>query len=83
MTTAALFGCTGAVGSQILTTLLVADAFSSVKTISRKLPDAQSPKLQALEAGDVSTWGGRVEIVPTISGVSTTNTIRKMTYPGT
>jgi D-beta-D-heptose 7-phosphate kinase/D-beta-D-heptose 1-phosphate adenosyltransferase len=30
-------------------------------------------------ADDVTTWGGRVEIVPTVIGVSTTNTIRKMT----
>ena len=30
-------------------------------------------------ADDVTTWGGRVEIVPTVSGASTTNTIRKMT----
>jgi D-beta-D-heptose 7-phosphate kinase/D-beta-D-heptose 1-phosphate adenosyltransferase len=29
-------------------------------------------------AEDVSTWGGRVEIVPTVIGQSTTNTIRKM-----
>jgi D-beta-D-heptose 7-phosphate kinase/D-beta-D-heptose 1-phosphate adenosyltransferase len=29
-------------------------------------------------ADDVTTWGGRVEIVPTVDGVSTTNTIRKM-----
>ena len=29
-------------------------------------------------ADDMPTWGGRVEIVPTIDGVSTTNTIRKM-----
>jgi D-beta-D-heptose 7-phosphate kinase/D-beta-D-heptose 1-phosphate adenosyltransferase len=29
-------------------------------------------------ADDMSTWGGRVEIVPTVDGVSTTNTIRKM-----
>jgi D-beta-D-heptose 7-phosphate kinase/D-beta-D-heptose 1-phosphate adenosyltransferase len=29
-------------------------------------------------ADDVATWGGRVEIVPTVTGVSTTNTIRKM-----
>ncbi len=29
-------------------------------------------------ADDVATWGGRVEIVPTVSGASTTNTIRKM-----
>jgi D-beta-D-heptose 7-phosphate kinase / D-beta-D-heptose 1-phosphate adenosyltransferase len=30
-------------------------------------------------AEDVTAWGGRVEIVPTVNGVSTTNTIRKMT----
>ena len=30
-------------------------------------------------ADEVITWGGRVEIVPTVNGVSTTNTIRKMT----
>jgi D-beta-D-heptose 7-phosphate kinase / D-beta-D-heptose 1-phosphate adenosyltransferase len=30
-------------------------------------------------ADDVITWGGRVEIVPTVTGASTTNTIRKMT----
>lgn len=58
MTTAAVFGCTGAVGSQILATLLAKDAFSSVKTVSRRLPSAQSPKLQALEEGDISKWGG-------------------------
>lgn len=60
MTTAAVFGCTGAVGSQILATLLAKDAFSSVKTVSRRLPNAQSPKLQALEEGDTSKWGGMV-----------------------
>jgi D-beta-D-heptose 7-phosphate kinase/D-beta-D-heptose 1-phosphate adenosyltransferase len=29
-------------------------------------------------ADDIATWGGRVEIVPTVTGASTTNTIRKM-----
>jgi D-beta-D-heptose 7-phosphate kinase/D-beta-D-heptose 1-phosphate adenosyltransferase len=33
-------------------------------------------------AEDMTTWGGRVEIVPTVNGASTTNTIRKMTAPG-
>lgn len=58
MATAVVFGCTGAVGSQILSTLLASNAFSSVKTVSRRLPNAQSPKLQALEEGDISKWGG-------------------------
>ncbi|OQE38647.1 hypothetical protein PENCOP_c008G03012 [Penicillium coprophilum] len=60
MTTAAVFGCTGAVGSQILATLLAADAFSTVKTISRRLPNAQSAKLQALEESDTSKWGSMI-----------------------
>jgi D-beta-D-heptose 7-phosphate kinase/D-beta-D-heptose 1-phosphate adenosyltransferase len=30
-------------------------------------------------AEDITTWGGRVEIVPTVNDMSTTNTIRKMT----
>ena len=60
MTTAVVFGCTGAVGSQILATLLATDAFSSVKTVSRRLPNAQSPKLQTLEEGDTSKWGGMI-----------------------
>jgi D-beta-D-heptose 7-phosphate kinase / D-beta-D-heptose 1-phosphate adenosyltransferase len=30
-------------------------------------------------AEEVMTWGGRLEIVPTVEGVSTTSTIRKMT----
>ncbi|RAQ45640.1 protein fmp52 [Aspergillus flavus] len=60
MTTAAVFGCTGAVGGQILATLLASDAFSSVKTVSRRLPNAQSPKLQTLEEGDITKWGGLI-----------------------
>ena len=60
MTTAAVFGSTGAVGSQILATLLATDTFSYVKTISRKLPDVHFPKLQTLEEGDVSKWGGMI-----------------------
>lgn len=64
MTTAAVFGCTGAVGSQILATLLATDAFSSVKTISRRLPKVQSPKLQALEESETTKWA------PSISNLS-------------
>lgn len=60
MTTAAVFGCTGAVGSQILATLLATDAFSSVQTISRRTPNTQSPKLQTLEEGDISKWGDTI-----------------------
>ncbi|EFY89704.1 hypothetical protein J3459_006267 [Metarhizium acridum] len=60
MATAAVFGSTGAVGSQILAALLATDTFSSVKTISRRAPGAQSSKLQALEEADTSKWGGMI-----------------------
>lgn len=60
MTTAAVFGSTGAVGSQILAALLSSDAFSSVQTVSRRRPGAQSSKLQAIEEGDPSKWGGMI-----------------------
>ncbi|PGH14647.1 protein fmp52-2, mitochondrial [Polytolypa hystricis UAMH7299] len=64
MATAAVFGCTGAVGSQILATLLATDTFASIKTISRRLPKAQSPKLSTLEEADVSKWGS---MIPSLS----------------
>lgn len=60
MTTAAVFGSTGAVGSHILSSLLASDAFSSVKTISRRLPKPQSPKLEASEEADTSKWGSMI-----------------------
>ncbi|OAX79571.1 protein fmp52-2, mitochondrial [Emergomyces africanus] len=79
MTTAAVFGSTGAVGSQILATVLSLDAFSAVKTISRRTPNVQSPKLQAIEEGDTSKWAS---LIPTLSprpsvffnGIGTTKT---------
>ncbi|CEJ60172.1 Putative Protein fmp52-2, mitochondrial [Penicillium brasilianum] len=60
MATAAVFGSTGAVGSQILATLLASDAFSFVKTVSRRIPSIQSPKLEALQEGDTSKWGDMI-----------------------
>ena len=60
MTTAAVFGCTGAVGTHILSTLLGSDAFISVKTISRRLPKSQSPKLEASQEADTSKWGSMI-----------------------
>ncbi|KAF3761525.1 NAD(P)-binding protein [Cryphonectria parasitica EP155] len=57
MSTVAVFGCTGAVGSKILDTLLATDFFTSVKTISRRAPKtASSPKLDALIETDTSKW---------------------------
>lgn len=60
MATAAVFGSTGAVGSQILATLLEADDFTSVHTVSRRLPTPQSQKLHALQEGDTSKWGSLI-----------------------
>lgn len=57
MTTAAVFGSTGAVGRHILNTLLNSDAFTSIKTISRSLPKPQSTKLEAHQEVDSSKWG--------------------------
>ncbi|KAJ6011998.1 hypothetical protein N7522_002353 [Penicillium canescens] len=58
--TAAVFGCTGAVGSQILATLLSTEKFESVKTISRRLPNNQSPKLQSLQEPDILKWADMI-----------------------
>lgn len=60
MTTAAVFGCTGAVGSKILEALLSSEAFSSVKTVSRRAPTSQSAKLEAVVETDSSKWGGLI-----------------------
>ncbi|KAI3398969.1 hypothetical protein diail_7996 [Diaporthe ilicicola] len=60
MATAAVFGCTGAVGSKILDTLLTSETFSSVKTVSRRAPKSQSPKLEAVVETDSSKWGGLI-----------------------
>ena len=70
MATAAVFGCTGAVGSHILSTLLGSDAFISVKTISRRLPKPQSPKLEASQEADTSKWAGMISnLSPKLSAV--------------
>ncbi|KAL2861276.1 hypothetical protein BJX68DRAFT_125 [Aspergillus pseudodeflectus] len=60
MTTAAVLGSTGGVGSQILATLLASPNVTSVKTISRRIPKSDSPKLQAIEEADISKWAGLI-----------------------
>lgn len=57
MTTAAVFGSTGAVGSKILDALLTSETFNAVKTISRRAPKPESPKLEALVEPESSKWG--------------------------
>lgn len=58
MSTAAVFGCTGAVGSKILDTLLTTDVFAQVKTISRRAPKTANspPKLEAIIESDTAKW---------------------------
>jgi uncharacterized protein YbjT (DUF2867 family) len=61
MATTAVFGCTGAVGSHILITLLEDNAFGAIKTISRRTPKQESPKLEATQETDTSKWGAMIE----------------------
>ncbi|KAJ8113433.1 hypothetical protein OPT61_g4433 [Boeremia exigua] len=60
MTTSLLFGSTGAVGSQILATVLSSGVFGSTTTISRRPPSTQHPKLQTLVEKEPQKWGGLV-----------------------
>jgi uncharacterized protein YbjT (DUF2867 family) len=69
MTTALIFGGTGAVGSQILATLLSSPTCSSLTTVSRHAPETQSPKLKAIIEADTAIWG------PLISTLSPTPSV--------
>ncbi|KAJ3559119.1 hypothetical protein NPX13_g9583 [Xylaria arbuscula] len=57
---AAVIGCTGLVGHQILKTLLEIDACETVSTISRRAPKTESsPKLNAAIEADTTKWASR------------------------
>jgi uncharacterized protein YbjT (DUF2867 family) len=56
MTTALIFGGTGAVGSQILATLLSSSTCTSLTTVSRRTPESQSLKLKAIVEADTAKW---------------------------
>ncbi|KAI6854017.1 Protein fmp52-2, partial [Hortaea werneckii] len=62
MSTAVVFGSTGAVGSQILTTLLTSTTCTSVTTISRRAPPAaaQHPQHHAIVEPDAGSWDKRI-----------------------
>jgi len=60
MTTTALIGSTGLVGSNILTTLFSIPGVSTVQTISRRAPKATSSKLNAILEPDTSLWKSRL-----------------------
>lgn len=69
MATAAVFGSTGAVGGKILETLLAVDFFSSVKTISRRAPKVESPKLEAIVEADSAKWGPMISSLKPLPSV--------------
>ncbi|KAI7358118.1 Protein fmp52-2 [Hortaea werneckii] len=60
MSTAVVFGSTGAVGSQILTTLLSSTTCTSVTTISRRAPAAQHPQHHPIVEPDPGSWGKQI-----------------------
>ncbi|KAK0755832.1 hypothetical protein N5P37_011613 [Trichoderma harzianum] len=69
MTTALIFGSTGAVGSQILATLLSSATCTSVTTISRRAPPTQDPKLQSIIETDTTEWGPLIATLPLVPSV--------------
>ncbi|POR35207.1 Protein fmp52-2, mitochondrial [Tolypocladium paradoxum] len=56
MSSAAIVGSTGLVGSNILSTLLAAEAYKPIHTITRRAPKAASPNLNAIVDTDTSKW---------------------------
>lgn len=56
MSIAAVFGSTGSVGSNILTTLLSVDTIASIQTISRRPPSPTSPKVNSILEQDTTKW---------------------------
>jgi uncharacterized protein YbjT (DUF2867 family) len=70
MSTAAVIGSTGLVGSNILTTLIASPAFSTIQTISRRQTKATSPKLNAILEPDTTQWTTKLaSLSPTPSTV--------------
>ncbi|KAK8120193.1 FMP52 mitochondrial [Apiospora kogelbergensis] len=56
MSTVAVIGCTGQVGSHLLSTLLGLDTIKAVHTISRRSPRVSAPKLSAHVESDTARW---------------------------
>ncbi|KAK1755725.1 protein FMP52, mitochondrial [Echria macrotheca] len=63
MSTAAVIGSTGLVGSHILSTLLNSDAVAAVHTISRRAPKSSGAKLQAAVEPDTTQWAGKLSAI--------------------
>ncbi|KAK3186206.1 Protein fmp52, mitochondrial [Lecanicillium sp. MT-2017a] len=56
MSSAAVIGSTGLVGSNILSTLLAGDSYKPVMTITRRAPKSESPNLNAVIDADTTKW---------------------------
>ncbi|UNI22580.1 Protein fmp52, mitochondrial [Purpureocillium takamizusanense] len=63
MSSAAVIGSTGLVGSNILSTLLSVDTFKTVHTISRRAPKATAANLNAIVEEDNSKWGAALAAI--------------------
>lgn len=61
MSTTAIFGCTGLVGSHILATLLSpTNSAQTVQTISRRAPKSSGVNLQATVEPDTAQWASKL-----------------------
>ncbi|KAK6855284.1 hypothetical protein PG990_008420 [Apiospora arundinis] len=63
MSTAAVIGCTGQVGSHIISTLLSLDTVKAVHSISRRAPHVSAPKLSANVEADTSRWASTLAAI--------------------
>ncbi len=61
MSSAAVIGSTGLVGSNILSTLLASESYKPIVTITRRAPKAESAKLNAIVDADTTTWAGTLK----------------------
>ncbi|KAL7929484.1 NAD(P)-binding protein [Trichoderma chlorosporum] len=69
MTSALIFGSTGAVGSQILAALLSSTTCTSITTISRRAPPTQDSKLESIVETDSAKWGPLIASLPLVPSV--------------
>ncbi|KAM7216176.1 protein FMP52, mitochondrial [Rhypophila decipiens] len=78
MSTTAIFGCTGLVGSHVLSTLLSpTNSAQTIQTISRRTPKSTGVNLQAVVEADTTQWANKLaSLAPTpqtvISALGTT-----------
>jgi len=69
MTSTALVGSTGLVGSHILSTLLTLPSISSVHSISRRAPTSSDPKLHPLVSTETSQWSTQLSSITPLPSI--------------